>query len=113
MAGVFWQALQQCIHPCARSAQTGPQRVAILRQRADFFGQQGICTLQFLVAQQQAFDALRDLVDLGSVGHTEVIVGFTSNSKRRIWAVGARGVVHMPQFNGKQEKVCIQTCSNL
>jgi hypothetical protein len=33
------------------------------------------------------------------------IVGFTGGSALRILTVGARGVVHMPQFNGKQEKV--------
>jgi hypothetical protein len=34
----------------------------------------------------------------------KTIVGFVTVLQRKIASVGARGVVHMPQFNGKQER---------
>jgi hypothetical protein len=33
----------------------------------------------------------------------KTIVGFVTDFNLKIASVGARGVVHMPQFNGKQE----------
>jgi UDP-glucose 6-dehydrogenase len=37
------------------------------------------------------------------VNKSLAIVGFTQDFERKISSVGARGVVHTPQFNGKQE----------
>ena len=76
-----------------------------MRQDADLFAEQCIGPLQFLVAHQQPFNAFGDLVDLGLIRHGNVDCMVCRMGRRRILFVGARGVVHMPQFNGKQEEV--------
>ena len=66
-------------------------------------GEQIVGALQFFIAQQQPLYAFNQLFDGGGVGHNGLIVGLKKLRARRMFAVGARGVVHMPQFNGKQE----------
>ena len=47
-----------------------------MHQDADLIAQKCVGTLQFFITQQQALDALGDLVDLGLVRHGMKIVGF-------------------------------------
>ena len=61
--------LQQRFDPCPGRREPGLQRIALLRQLLDLFGQQRIGALQFLVAQQQALDAFGELFDLLLLGH--------------------------------------------
>jgi hypothetical protein len=65
----------------AGGCEARPERVAFLRQHFELFGQQRIGALQLLMPDQQAFDTLRDLLDLVCTGHTGAIVGFSG--KRR------------------------------
>ena len=76
-----------------------------MNQDADLIAQKRVGTLQFFITKQQALDALGDLVDLGLVRHSKEDCRVWRNRQRRIRLVGARGVVHTPQFNGKQEEV--------
>jgi hypothetical protein len=52
--------------------------VALLRERHDLLRQQRVGALQLRMAQQQALDALGDLIEGGGVGHTPPIVGTAS-----------------------------------
>ncbi len=76
-----------------------------MHQNADLVAQKRVGTLQFFITQQQTLDALCDLVDLCLVRHGRGDCRVWRNLQRRIRLVGARGVVHTPQFNGKQEEV--------
>ena len=76
-----------------------------MHQDADLLAQKRVGTLQFFVTQQQALNALGDLVDLCLGRHGKRDCRVWRNRQRRIRFVGARGVVHTPQFNGKQEEV--------
>lgn len=74
-------------------------------QQADLVVQQAVGALQFFVAQQKLLYAFGDLVDLVLVRHSGLDCRVCRDLPRRIFRVGARSVVHMLQFNGKQEGV--------
>ena len=77
----FGQALDQRVDAGACSAQPRPERIALMRQRADLFAQLCVGPQQRLVAQQELLDALGDLADLGGlvlVRHGNGIVGFAA-----------------------------------
>jgi hypothetical protein len=69
------------------------------------FEQRRVGVLQLLVALKQqlhAFGKLVELIELVLVRHDGFDCRVYSILPRRIRFVGARGVVHMLQFNGKQ-----------
>ncbi len=63
--------------------------------------------------KQQPINAFSNLFNGMWVRHGVRIVGFTQGSQSKIKIVGARGVVHTPQFNGKQEGRVAQRGSRL
>ena len=92
-----------------------------MRQALDLLGQQAIGALQLFVAEQKMLHTFGNLIDQVVVGHGSMgigrfaIVGVLSpgqpnrrlgaSQARKMCSVGARGPVHGPQFNGKQEGV--------
>ena len=100
--GVFdvGQAFEQCVHPGPGCREPGFERVTLLGQRLDLFGQQRVGALQLLVANEQPLRALGDLLNLDGAGpYSSGIVGFVTESTLKCARVGARGVVGMPQFS--------------
>ena len=83
-----------------------------MREQGKLLGQQRVGTLQFKMPHEQALYAFRHLVKLCLLGmflhgrrHCRGQARFCreiASLALRIGAVGARSVVHMLQFNGKQ-----------
>mgnify|MGYP003704874311 CR=1 FL=1 len=65
---------------------------------------QCVGALQFFVAKQEALDAVGNLIDQIRLGHVGCILRATQACTLKSVPVGARGVVHTPQFNGNQEE---------
>lgn len=99
------QPFEQGIDPGPGRAQARAKRVALLGQLVNLLAEQGVGALQLLVAQKEPLDTFGDLVEMGWVRHGSVNCRVCTVLARRILGVGARGVVHTLQFNGKQEGV--------
>lgn len=64
-ASMRGQLVDQGIDAGAGGGQARPQRITLLCGHSQLLLQQGIGTPQFFMAQQQAFDAVREFVDSG------------------------------------------------
>jgi hypothetical protein len=97
------QTVDQRIDAVTRCGQTRFELIALVRQLAHLSCQQRIGPLQFFVAKQQALDTVSNLVNQVRLGHVLGILRVVKACALKFVPVGARGVVHTPQFNGNQE----------
>ena len=97
------QLVDEDIDAGAGSRQTGAQRVTFLREGGHLFGEQRVDAMQLLVAQQEALDAVRELIDSGHGGPALGVRQKLDCRALTMCFVGARAGVRPVQLNGKQE----------